>query len=74
MRPALLQNAPGQFRGLAPQADEQARAAAISKHRAYLGALGGNPTDRTIRQHINHPPAAAGLPHHIGQRMRLARG
>src|SRR5712664_2163462 len=71
---ALLQNTPGKFRGLASQANEQPRAAAIGEHRAYFGALSSNPTNRTIRQHIHDPPATGGLPHHIGQRMRLARG
>src|SRR6266436_3954080 len=73
--PALLQNTPGKFRGLAPQADDQPRPAAIGQHRTHFGALGGNPANRAIRQHIHDPPATArGLPHHIGQRVRLTRG
>src|SRR5271165_3726419 len=70
----LLQNAARQFCGLPTQADEQFGTAAIRQDRPYLGTLGRDPADRTVRQHVDYPPSAAGLSHDIGQHMRLAEG
>ena len=72
--PALLQNIPGQFRGLPSQADDQCGAAPVGEHGTDLGTLGRNAADRAVGQHVDDPPSATGLAHHIGKNMRLTGG
>ena len=70
----LLQNTARQLRGLPMQADEQSRTATIREHGPNFGPLGRDTADRTFRQHVDDAPSATGLPHHIGQHVRLAGG
>src|ERR1700746_690991 len=55
-----------------PQTDQQFHAAAIGEQGAHFGALRGYAADRTLRQHINHFPPTAFVPHDVVQGVHSA--